>query len=211
VSLDARPFEEIGDVARDELLPCGLTQGAMQNGVDVLGCALTSPGVDHVGVELFEVARLQANETVAPDLPVGRGPSPGSDRPSTCMAGRAAHAETLVATDFFSVDTVFFKRLYVLMFVHIGLGGAEVHPYSAKSPPADRQRGRLRPGEDALRPLACSPTHTVRLGRAHVHASYHGTNNARPKLWVNRLNPRNAGVASLGMPSVSVSTACTAM
>jgi putative transposase len=32
----------------------------------------------------------------------------------------AAHGETLVATDFFSVDTVFFKRLYVLMFVHLG-------------------------------------------------------------------------------------------
>ena len=25
-----------------------------------------------------------------------------------------------MATDFFSVDTVFFKRLYVLMFVHVG-------------------------------------------------------------------------------------------
>jgi putative transposase len=25
-----------------------------------------------------------------------------------------------VATDFFSVDTVFFNRLYVLMFVHVG-------------------------------------------------------------------------------------------
>jgi putative transposase len=32
----------------------------------------------------------------------------------------AAHADTLVATDFFSVETVFFKRLYVLMFIHIG-------------------------------------------------------------------------------------------
>ena len=31
----------------------------------------------------------------------------------------AAHAETLVAADFFSVDTVFFKRFYVLCFVHL--------------------------------------------------------------------------------------------
>ena len=31
----------------------------------------------------------------------------------------AAHAETLVAADFFSVDTVFFKRIYVLIYVHL--------------------------------------------------------------------------------------------
>src|SRR5215470_2155784 len=31
----------------------------------------------------------------------------------------AAHASTIVATDFFSVDTVFFKRLYVLFLVHL--------------------------------------------------------------------------------------------
>lgn len=30
-----------------------------------------------------------------------------------------AHAESLVAADFFSVDTVFFKRLYVLIYVHL--------------------------------------------------------------------------------------------
>ena len=32
----------------------------------------------------------------------------------------AAHASTIVATDFFTVDTVFFKRLYVLFFMHLG-------------------------------------------------------------------------------------------
>jgi putative transposase len=31
----------------------------------------------------------------------------------------AGHAETLVVTDFFSVDMIFFKRLYVLLFVHL--------------------------------------------------------------------------------------------
>jgi len=31
----------------------------------------------------------------------------------------AAHAETLVAADFFSVDTIFFKRLYVLIYMSI--------------------------------------------------------------------------------------------
>jgi putative transposase len=31
----------------------------------------------------------------------------------------AAHAQTLVVADFFSVDTVFFKRLYVLIYMHL--------------------------------------------------------------------------------------------
>jgi putative transposase len=31
----------------------------------------------------------------------------------------AAHAQTLVAADFFSVDTIFFKRLYVFIYMHL--------------------------------------------------------------------------------------------
>lgn len=31
----------------------------------------------------------------------------------------AAHAETLVAADFLSLDTIFFKRLYVLIYMHL--------------------------------------------------------------------------------------------
>jgi len=31
----------------------------------------------------------------------------------------AAHAQTLVVADFFSVDTIFFKRLYVLIYMHL--------------------------------------------------------------------------------------------
>jgi hypothetical protein len=30
-----------------------------------------------------------------------------------------AHAESVIAADFFSVDTIFFKRLYILFFVHM--------------------------------------------------------------------------------------------
>ena len=48
----------------------------------------------------------------------------------------AAHAETLVAADFFSVDTVFFKRLYVLIYVHLAtrrvlLAACTSHPNEA--------------------------------------------------------------------------------
>jgi hypothetical protein len=48
----------------------------------------------------------------------------------------AAHAQTLVAADFFSVDTIFFKRLYVLIYVHLAtrrvlLAGCTVNPNQA--------------------------------------------------------------------------------
>jgi putative transposase len=45
----------------------------------------------------------------------------------------SAHAQTLVAADFFSVDTVFFKRLYVLIYIHLAtrrilLAGCTANP-----------------------------------------------------------------------------------
>jgi hypothetical protein len=48
----------------------------------------------------------------------------------------AAHAQTLVAADFFSVDTVFFKRLYVLFYMHLAtrrvlLGSCTAEPNEA--------------------------------------------------------------------------------
>src|ERR1700737_456326 len=53
----------------------------------------------------------------------------------------AAHAETLVATDFFSVDTVFFRRLYVLLFVHVGSGVSCRRPVRlSQTQPGSRSR-----------------------------------------------------------------------
>jgi putative transposase len=45
----------------------------------------------------------------------------------------AAHAETLLAADFFSVDTIFFKRPYVLIYVH--LATCRVVPASCTAEP----------------------------------------------------------------------------
>ncbi len=50
-------------------------------------------------------------------LGAGIPPAPGRSR-LTWKQFLAAHAETVVAADFFSVDTIFFNRLYVLIYVH---------------------------------------------------------------------------------------------
>lgn len=46
-------------------------------------------------------------------------PAGGQAIPADMRQFLAAHASTIVATDFFTIDTVFFKRLYVLFFVHL--------------------------------------------------------------------------------------------
>jgi len=69
--------------------------------------------------ELLKLGHTVAATTIRSVL-LGAGIPPAGRRSQlTWKQFLAAHAETLVAADFFSVDTIFFKRLYVLLFVHL--------------------------------------------------------------------------------------------
>jgi putative transposase len=70
--------------------------------------------------ELLKLGYAVSATTIRSILRRAHIPPAGRRSELTWKEFLAAHAETLVATDFFSVDTVFFKRLYVLMFVHVG-------------------------------------------------------------------------------------------
>ena len=70
--------------------------------------------------ELIKLGRTVSATAIRSVLRRARIPPAGRRSQLTWKQFLAAHAETLVATDFFSVDTVFLKRLYVLMFVHLG-------------------------------------------------------------------------------------------
>ena len=70
--------------------------------------------------ELLKLGYAVSATTIRSILRRAHVPPAGRRSEMTWKQFLAAHAETLVATDFFSVDTVFFKRLYVLMFVHVG-------------------------------------------------------------------------------------------
>jgi putative transposase len=70
--------------------------------------------------ELLKLGYTVSATTIRSILRRAHVPPAGRRSELTWKQFLAAHAETLVATDFFSVDTVFFKRLYVLMFVHVG-------------------------------------------------------------------------------------------
>jgi putative transposase len=70
--------------------------------------------------ELLKLGYTVSATTIRSILRRAHVPPTGRRSELTWKLFLAAHAETLVATDFFSVDTVFFKRLYVLMFVHVG-------------------------------------------------------------------------------------------
>ena len=70
--------------------------------------------------ELLKLGYTVSATTIRSILRRAHVPPAGRRSELTWKQFLAAHAETLVATDFFSVDTVFLKRLYVLMFVHVG-------------------------------------------------------------------------------------------
>ena len=69
--------------------------------------------------ELLKLGRTVAATTIRSVL-LGSGIPPAGRRSQlTWKQFLAAHAETVVVADFFSVDTIVFKRLYVLLFVHL--------------------------------------------------------------------------------------------
>ena len=70
--------------------------------------------------ELLTLGQMVSATAIRSVLKRARVPPSGRRSHLTWKQFLAAHAETLVATDFFSVDTVFLKRLYVLVSVHLG-------------------------------------------------------------------------------------------
>jgi putative transposase len=69
--------------------------------------------------ELLKLGHTVAAATIRSVL-LGAGVPPAGRRSQLAWKQfLAAHGESLVAADFFSVDTIFFKRLYVLVFVHL--------------------------------------------------------------------------------------------
>ena len=69
--------------------------------------------------ELLKVGHRVAATTIRSVLRAAGVPPSGRRSQLTWKQFLAAHAEALVAADFFSVDTIFFKRLYVLIYVHL--------------------------------------------------------------------------------------------
>jgi len=69
--------------------------------------------------ELFRLGHQVAATTIRSVLLVAGVPPSGRRSQLTWNQFLTAHAETLVAADFFSVDTIFFKRLYVLIYAHL--------------------------------------------------------------------------------------------
>src|SRR3989475_1877430 len=102
--------------------------------------------------ELLKVGHRVAATTIRSVLLATGVPPYGQRSQLTWKQFLAAHAETLAAADFFSVDTIFFKRLYVLIYVHlasrrvwgsINTSNSSPAHISGRSPRTDRIPGRV--------------------------------------------------------------------
>jgi len=69
--------------------------------------------------ELLKIGYMVSATTVRSVLRHSHVPPAGRRSQMSWRQFLTTHAESLVATDFFTVDTVFFKRVYVLFFVHL--------------------------------------------------------------------------------------------
>ncbi len=87
----------------------------------ILRMARENPGWGYFRIrgEMLKLGHLVAASTIRSVL-LGAGIPPAGRRSQLSWKQfLAAHAETVVAADFFSLDTIFFKRLYVLIYVHL--------------------------------------------------------------------------------------------
>lgn len=114
----------------------------------IIRMAKDNPGWGYLGVrgELLKLGRTVAATTIRSVL-VAAGIPPSSRRAQLSWKQfLAAHAQTLVVADFFSLDTVFFKRLDVLIYVHLAtrrvlLATCTAEPNEACLPGALQRRG----------------------------------------------------------------------
>ena len=87
----------------------------------ILRMARENPGWGYFRIrgELLKVGHRVAATTICSVLLAAGVPPAGGRSQLTWKQFLAAHAESLIAADFFSVDTIFFKRLYILVYVHL--------------------------------------------------------------------------------------------
>ena len=87
----------------------------------ILRMARENPGWGYFRIrgELIKLGHTVAATTIRSVLLRAGIPPLGGRARLSWRQFLAAHAETLVAADFFTVDTIFFRRLYVLIYMHL--------------------------------------------------------------------------------------------